>query len=51
MKKFLIILFVVISAFAAAASIKKSDRNIEPVKVQPNQILTSPRSAIVSNWD
>jgi hypothetical protein len=51
MKKLFIILFVVISAFAAAAGIKKSNINIEPVKVQPNQILNSPRSVIVSNWD
>jgi hypothetical protein len=51
MKKLVIIVFVVISAVAAAASIKKSNINIEAVKQQPTQILNSPRSTIVSNWD
>lgn len=51
MKKFLIIALVVVSAVAAAASIKGVNTTVETTKQLPTESVKTPRSAIVSNWD
>jgi archaellin len=50
MKKILIIAFVVVSAVAAAATIKGVNTEIE-TKQLPTENVETPRTAIVSNWD
>ena len=51
MKKLLIIAFVVVSAVAAAATIKGVNTEVESTKQLPTENVESPRTAVVSNWD
>ena len=51
MKKLLIIAFVVVSAVAAAATIKGVNTEVESTKQLPAENVESPRTAVVSNWD
>ena len=51
MKKILIIAFVVVSAVAAAATIKGVNTEVKSNKQLPTENVDSPRSAVVSNWD
>ncbi|WP_169303398.1 hypothetical protein [Pedobacter cryophilus] len=52
MKKLLIIVFVVISAVAAAATINKSNTDQEQAKQLPTQkTVDTPRNAELATWD
>ena len=52
MKKLLIIVFVVISAVAAAATINKSNTDQEQAKEFPAQKnVEMPRNAALATWD
>ena len=51
MKKLLIIVFVAITAVAAAATLKKADKvEVKPTTIQ-QQVVDAPRNAQVATWD
>jgi hypothetical protein len=51
MKKLLIIVFVVVSAVAAAATLKDANKNIEQPKSVQTDNVEAPRNAQVATWD
>ncbi|MBU1371416.1 MAG: hypothetical protein KJ712_00535 [Bacteroidetes bacterium] len=51
MKKLLIIAFVVISAVAAAATLKETNKNIDQPKSVQSDVVDAPRNAQVATWD
>lgn len=52
MKKLLIIVFVVVSAVAAAATLKETNKEIEQTKaIQSDEVVDAPRNAQVATWD
>jgi hypothetical protein len=51
MKKLLIIAFVVVSAVAAAATLKESNKNVDQPKLVHSAVVDTPRNAQVATWD